>query len=41
MPRFMWSMCPWQTAKLAVLGASGLVFLVAVWLMRSQTRCRG
>ncbi len=34
---FMWSMYPGQGFKLAVLGASGLVFVLAVWLVRSQT----
>jgi hypothetical protein len=34
---FMWSMYPGQSTKLAVLGASGLVFAVALWLVRSQT----
>jgi len=34
---FMGSMYPGPAAKLAVLGVSGLVFGVAVWLVRSQT----
>jgi uncharacterized protein (DUF305 family) len=34
---FMWSMYPGQGTKLAVLGASGLVFAVALWMVRSQT----
>lgn len=33
---FMWSMYPGQGTKLAVLAASGLVFAVALWLVRSQ-----
>lgn len=33
---FMWSMYPGRTAKFAVLGVSGLVFVVALWLVRSQ-----
>lgn len=34
---FMGSMVPGPAARLAVLGMSGLVFGVAVWLVRSQT----
>ena len=34
---FMWAMYPGQTAKIAVLSLSGLVFAVALWLVRSQT----
>jgi hypothetical protein len=33
---FMWSMYPGQGTKLAVLAAGGLVFAVALWLVRSQ-----
>ena len=33
---FMWSMYPGKGTKLAVLAASGLVFAVALWLVRSQ-----
>lgn len=33
---FMWSMYPGNSAKFAVLGVSGLVFVVALWLVRSQ-----